>query len=117
MSRTKALTRATDYRITETLGNSEFVGWKVRIMLTQQEEKVPLGPLDFLYDLEGYMLSGKFQGQKVDLPPCKLTSAPVRKCNCSAYKFSHAPGFGDCKIGTKFEQVAPPGLVLEDLFQ
>lgn len=111
----KWLSRSTDYRITATLGRSEFVGWKVRPKLVAANEEVPLLN-GYIYDLQGYMLSGKHQGEVVELPPCKLEMAPTRHCRCSAYKFPHAPGFGACQ-DQKFEQVAPPGLTLEELFK
>lgn len=116
MPKTKLISRSTDYRIGATLGRSEFVGWKCRPVLTKPEEEIPIDVSGYIFDLQAYMLSGEFEGMVVELPPCKLTLAPVRKCSCSAYKFPHAPGFGQCKE-TKFEQVAPTGIKLEDLFQ
>lgn len=114
--RTKKLSRTVDYRITEAMGHSNLIGKKVRILLNDKEEDIPLDREGFMLDLQGYMLSGSQAGSVVELPPCKLRYAAMTKCHCEAYPFPHAPGFGPCKQ-PKFEQTSPEGMKLEDLFQ
>lgn len=110
----KLLSRTTDYRITETIGDERFVGKRVRIILNQEHEEVPIGALGFLYDLEGYMLSGPMKENVVNLPPIKIITAPTRRCACGAYKYPHAPGFGECQA-SKHEESAPTELTIDDL--
>lgn len=116
MAKNRTLSRTADYRITETIGGEKFLGKRVRMKLNQEHEVIELGPLGFLYDLEGYMLSGAMRGNVVELPPCKLITAPKRECACGVYKYPHAPGFGACKA-SKFEETAPDGVTLETLTQ
>ena len=115
---TRKLSRTVDYRITEALESPSFVGKKVRLQLLEMHEDIREGPLGFLYDLQGYMLTGPNRGEVVELPPVKLLSTSIRKCYCPAYPFPHAPGFGACKDRPKWaDEGAPEGIKLEELFQ
>ena len=110
------LSRSSDYVIKECIGNTSLVGKRCRLKLTAPEENVKEDKQGFMYDLEAYMLTGKQEGSTIELPPVKLgVSHKKRTCTCVAYRFPHAPGFGACKA-SKFEQVAPEGIKLEDLF-
>lgn len=115
-AKNRKLSRTHDYRITETFGSPQFVNKKVRVKLLQEHEDIPVGIDGFLYDLEAYMLTGPMRGEVVNLPPCKLITVETRKCMCKAYKFPHAPGFGECKEA-RWADGAKAGLKLEDLFK
>ncbi len=111
---TRLLDRGQTYKITHTLGAPQFINWKCRPVLSKPTENVPVLE-GYIYDLQGYMLSGKFAQSVVELPPCKLVATSTVHCYCHAYKYPHAPGFGACEK-PKHEEVAPAGLRLEDLF-
>jgi len=104
------------YRITHTSKKSPFLGQRCHLNLLEQVEEHEPDEEGFIHNLAAYMLSGRIQGHHVDLPPCKVKIVSTRNCNCKAYKFPHAPGFGLCKQ-PKFEKEAPnKGVDLESLF-
>jgi len=84
-------------------------------MVVEDLQEITLQDDGFAHDLEGYMLSGKFFNSVVSLPPCKFKPVSSLRCNCGAYKFSHAPGLGECKRSAK-EEIAADGVDLDSLF-
>ena len=110
------LLRACTYRVIATKGPSPLQGKRVRPNLNEPSVVIRAGPDGYLHDLEVYVLSGKFIGQVVLAPPCKLKQIRPRVCKCSAYSFPHAPGLGKCNE-SKTEVDAPETIDLDTLFK
>jgi len=110
------LQRTQDYRILEVRGGKpELVNQRCRVLIFDEVVEWPKNDRGFLVGLSAWILSGKWKMQQISLPEVKLRAAATRKCSCPAYPFPHAPGFGKCKF-SKFEEIAPEGMELANLF-